>query len=254
MEPHIHSDIRHGHIGLGRSLDLAHEAPGQGWLLSLAERGATVHVPAGWSSVWVLLRGEAQAGTPYVDIELARGQMLSWSDGPLRLSIRRDGWLLVRLGRECRAGGASALLVQSLQDAVFDSQTDLAPWLERCNGQNSARKEYTLQRLLRARNVLEHSHGVTDGVAHLAGIARYSVTHFKRSYHDVFGISPGEHAMQLRVAHTWKLVTSTSLPIADVCEAVGFESKSAFCRTFRRSFGITTSEARARGREMLASA
>lgn len=292
MEPHIHSDIRHGHIGLGRSLDLAHEAPGQGWLLSLAERGATVHVPAGWSSVWVLLHGEAQAGTPYVDIELARGQMLTWSDGPLRLSIRRDGWLLgfaapsglwrpspalrwgrprmlhsrrreevrelrrllVRLGRECRAGGASALLVQSLQDAVFDSQTDLAPWLERCNGQNTARKEYTLQRLLRARNVLEHSHGVTDGVAHLAGIARYSVTHFKRSYHDVFGISPGEHAMQLWVAHTWKLVTSTSLPIADVCEAVGFESKSAFCRTFRRSFGITTSEARARGRPTLAGA
>ena len=293
MDLPARADIRHGHVGLGRRLDLAAEAPAQGWLLTLAERGATVHVPAGWSSVWVLLRGEVQAGTAFVGIGLGRGDMLGWSDGPLQLGSHRDGWLLglaaptalwrpgptrhwgrprlvhsrrcpatrdvrrllVRLGRACRAGtGATPVLLQSLLDAVYESQADLETWLQRCSGQNPARKEYTLQRLLRARNVLEHSHGVTDGIAHLADIARFSVTHFKRTYRDVFGISPGEHALQLRTAHTWKLVTSTSLPISDVCEAVGFESKSAFCRTFRRSFGITTSEARARGRPALAGA
>lgn len=36
----------------------------------------------------------------------------------------------------------------------------------------------------------------------------------------------------------------TGTPICEITEMLGFESQSAFCRAFKTSFGITTSQAR----------
>ena len=53
-----------------------------------------------------------------------------------------------------------------------------------------------------------------------------------------------EHANRLRVGRSWSLVRDTRMPIGDISEVVGFESKSAFCRSFKARFGVTTSEVR----------
>lgn len=273
-------------LGMGRVLELGADGDDGIRLVSMAERGAQVGVPAGWTSVWIALKGDALVATPHVEIALGSGHSLTWADGAIRAGTQRGGWLLglaapaehwgpalpgtpaslgrtlfsrvvrtdrdvlrlvVRLMREVDAGGpVLASMFQTLRGALRDSQADLEPWIQRCSGHTRARKEHTLHRLMRARNVLLHSHGVDGAINRLAELARFSPTHFKRMYREVFGLSPGEHASQLKVEHTWRLITSTSLTLVDVCEAVGFESKSAFCRTFKQRFGLTTTQARER--------
>ena len=79
----------------------------------------------------------------------------------------------------------------------------------------------------------------------LARFANYSPHHLIRMYRKVFGETPAEQASRLRTRRAWELVRTTSLPVCEITEMVGFESQSAFCRAFKHSFGMTTSQARA---------
>jgi AraC family transcriptional regulator len=161
---------------------------------------------------------------------------------PVGREVRR---LMVRLFRRSGPRGPdAAVALGALLAALHESQSDLAARLQRCSGRTRLRQEQCLHRLLRVHNTIEHAHGMRVGLEALAEVARYSPTHLIRVYREVFGESPAEHAMRLRVDHSWRLVTDTRLTIGDISEAIGFESKSAFCRSFKARFGRTTSEVR----------
>ena len=284
--PHPGGEFTFHQLAKGRALEAAGTEDHGVKLLSLADRGAVASLPADWTSIWIVLKGQALFTGAYVEVPARAGEMLAWSDGPIRAMTLRGSWLLgvaapIRIWSELRGSADPAgrrsifsrlsrtdreilrLVVrmvrgsstqdatrmshlQALRDAVRDHQIDLEPWLAKCSGQTRARKEYTLHRLIRARNVIIHSRGVRSSITELSSIARFSPTHFKRLYREVFGTTPGEHASQLKVEHTWNLITNTTLTLVDICDAVGFESKSAFCRTFKQHFGVTTTQARER--------
>lgn len=161
---------------------------------------------------------------------------------PVPREVKR---LMVRLFRRPgRRPSEGAVAVGALLAALHESQSDLVPLLQRCSGRTRLRQEQCLHRLLRVHNTIVNANGMRVGLEVLAEVARYSPTHLIRVYREVFGESPAEHAMRLRVEHSWRLVTDTRLTIGDISEAIGFESKSAFCRSFKARFGRTTSEVR----------
>jgi AraC-like DNA-binding protein len=78
----------------------------------------------------------------------------------------------------------------------------------------------------------------------LASSASYSPWHLIRMYRDVFGETPSEHIVRLRLSRAWALVRDSALPVCEITEQLGFESPSAFCRAFKNAYGLTATQAR----------
>ncbi|MBN2711748.1 MAG: helix-turn-helix transcriptional regulator [Planctomycetes bacterium] len=63
--------------------------------------------------------------------------------------------------------------------------------------------------------------------------------HVSRSFRKYLGLSPSQYLNQQRLEKAGEMLRSTSLPILDICYAVGFDNPSYFHRLFRKAHGIT---------------
>lgn len=72
-----------------------------------------------------------------------------------------------------------------------------------------------------------------------AQAACLSVHHFKRSFRALFLITPHQYLVKKRIEKAKQLLNNTSLPVADVCTATGFENASSFIRLFKQHVGTT---------------
>lgn len=247
-------------------------------------RGTQVQVPAGWTSLWVALSGTPQLDASWCRWELAPGQLLVWADGAIRASNPHPAWWLllaaptqywpllhgerrmrhvpdlvpwqapcprevkrtvVRIARRAAPGFDPAILTGMLDTMLHEQQqATVQRWLSKCSGRTLQRKQQSLVRLLRVRRIVRSNLESRLDLASLAGFANYSPHHLIRVYRNVFGETPAEYAIRLRTQRAWRLVRETRMPICEITELLGFESQSAFCRAFKHSFGITTSQAR----------
>lgn len=66
----------------------------------------------------------------------------------------------------------------------------------------------------------------------LADMCHLSVTHFRRTFNTIMGISPLEFVNNTRIEHACLLLSSTDLSILEISEQVGFHSVSSFNRAF----------------------
>src|SRR3546814_9693880 len=156
--------------------------------------------------------------------------------------------LLVRLARVARGGVTTgcdpAMLVEAICTAMIEQQRHLSARVVRCSGRTLQRRQQTMLRLLRVRHLIESSGDERSDLARLARSANYSPWHLIRVHRDVFGETPSEYAARLRLQHAWSLVRETKPSICAISEALGFERQSAFCRSFKKTFGCTTTQAR----------
>ena len=197
---------------------------------------------AAWSRHLDAPRGHAEAGLAPGRF----GELFPW-EGPTPRDVRR---LLVRLARVARRpaddAGATAVgpIIESLGAALAEQQRDLHARLPRCSGRTLRRRQQTLLRLLRVQHLIRrHPEGRLD-LERLARSASYSPCHLIRIYREVFDETPSEYATRLRSDRAWQLVRDTGMPVCEITEVLGFESQSAFCRAFKQSFGVTTTQAR----------
>jgi AraC family transcriptional regulator len=84
-------------------------------------------------------------------------------------------------------------------------------------------------------------------LAALADQAGLSVFHLHRVFSSVAGETPKQFTLRLRLARAAAMLLSTGHSVLDVALGCGFQSHEAFCRAFRRRFGITPSAYRLRG-------
>lgn len=66
----------------------------------------------------------------------------------------------------------------------------------------------------------------------LAEMCHLSVTHFRRTFNTIMGISPLEFINNTRIEHACLLLSSTDSSILEISEQVGFHSVSSFNRAF----------------------
>ncbi len=66
----------------------------------------------------------------------------------------------------------------------------------------------------------------------LADMCHLSVTHFRRTFNTIMGISPLEFINNTRIEHACLLLSSTDSSILEISEQVGFHSVSSFNRAF----------------------
>lgn len=216
------------------------------------------------SGAWVLgaaglLRGRA-ATTHWEDLEDFAAR---YPD----TEVRADRWVID--GRVVTAGGASpafdlmlhllrsrfgyALALDVASIFVYDEAhagTDAQPFV------SLGRFGDAEPRVAEAIRVMEAALDrplTTAAVARRVGVSpRMLEILFRRT----LGVSPGSYAAELRMQAARRLITDTSLPLAEVALRTGFGSAAAFSRAFRRHAGQTPRAARtgARARNPGASA
>jgi len=209
-------------------------------------RDAPVRVSDHGSGAWLALAGPIPAWHRHLLRVSAQGRPEIF---PIRCACTRDlRRLLVTLARATRSDSPinrePARLIEAVCTAALEQQQDLAARVANCSGRTLQRRQQTMLRLLRVRHLIETSRGERPDLVQLARTASYSPWHLIRIHREVFGETPSEYAATLRLRQTWSLVQDTSTSICEISEALGFESQSAFCRSFKKSFGCTTTQAR----------
>jgi len=156
--------------------------------------------------------------------------------------------LFVHLARLVGRPDAKASLVDHFAaaccSAISENQGDMRDYLARCSGRTAKRRQHTLLRLLRVRHLIANNPDSRFDLLYLSRVANYSPWHLTRTYRDVFGETPAEHAARVRLKRAMELVHTSTLSVREITEALGFESQSTFCRSFKKAYGVTTTQAR----------
>lgn len=80
-----------------------------------------------------------------------------------------------------------------------------------------------------------------DKCAERCGFSRSRFTHL---FTEVVGISPYRYQQKFRLEQACELLRSTSLPVSEVAENVGFQDALYFSRLFKKRFGMSPSDMR----------
>lgn len=208
-----------------------------------------IRVSAPRRSLWLALAGSAEAWSTVLSEALSGVARI---DEPVLYprpdrcppDLRR---LLFALLRSARGGDSSAMLRWRLQAAVvalWQSQQPMEALAQRCPGRSRQRRRVNLLRLLKVRNRILMNPTARADLLELARSANYSPWHFTRAFREVFGEAPCEYANRIRLEFAHQLVREDQLTVAEIASMIGYDSRSAFCRSFRHAFGVTASQLR----------
>ncbi len=111
-------------------------------------------------------------------------------------------------------------------------------------GRNEKAQRMSLQRLLKVRTKITTDAGSITTIQQLAAQANYSEWHFIRVFHRVFGETPMEYANRLRLKRAKHMLETSRMTVSEIARDSGYETFSAFCRSFRHHFGMTASSLR----------
>ncbi len=154
---------------------------------------------------------------------------------------------LLRLVRHCLRDAqlpGSNHVAHQLAGVVDELQSGFAPMIERCPGSCLIRKKAVFLRLQRVRNYISACAHQDLDVAKLALMANYSVGHFITTFRSVFEETPYSNLSRYRLESASTLLSGSNLGIADIAQAIGFQSRSSFTRAIRKHLGSSATEFR----------
>lgn len=93
-------------------------------------------------------------------------------------------------------------------------------------------------RLWRARRFIDQHYDQPIDLDQIADRACFSRYHFIRVFKQAFDRTPHQYLVERRIARAKELLTTSELPVTDVCLEVGFQSLGSFSTLFRRVAGV----------------
>jgi len=101
----------------------------------------------------------------------------------------------------------------------------------------------------RVRDYIDRHYGKPLTVEALAQLAGLSTFHFIRAFRASAGSTPHRYLRQRRLEQAKELLTTTSVPITEICDRVGFQSLGSFSALFKSTTGESPSDYRAKRRK-----
>jgi AraC-like DNA-binding protein len=99
------------------------------------------------------------------------------------------------------------------------------------------------------RDYIDRHYSRSVTIQQLAALAGLSTFHFIRCFRADVGVTPHRYLRDRRLERAGELLATTTMPITEVCDRVGFHSLGSFSSLFKRSSGETPSRYRAQRRK-----
>jgi AraC family transcriptional regulator len=114
--------------------------------------------------------------------------------------------------------------------------------LKKLNAIKKTTKEELYKRLFVAKEFMKDNameNGLTiDEIAKEACMSKF---HFLEKFKDLYGLTPHQYLIELKMQKARQLLQKRQHTVTDVCYAVGFESVSSFSNLFKRTFDTSPS-------------
>ncbi len=99
---------------------------------------------------------------------------------------------------------------------------------------------YLYHRLVKAKMYIDEHYDQSIDLNSISSEACFSKFHFIRSFSKIYGKTPHQYLISVRVEQA-KLLLQQGMPVNNVCFEVGFESVSSFTGLFKKVCGATPS-------------
>lgn len=126
-----------------------------------------------------------------------------------------------------------------LLERLIETSQDHRRLSDRVPAERPRTRRMLLGQLQRARQLIEESSGVMPTLDELATASGLSKFHMLRTFKAAFGLTPLKYAEACKIRRAMQLLKDTRQSIGDIAAVVGYESQSAFTRSFARHAGVT---------------
>jgi AraC family transcriptional regulator len=206
-------------------------------LLMVAAPGKAITMPGHMAQSVLVLHAAPGA------FEVATGLDVADIAGPIHGQALADGLLTGLVERLFDVSDSDTRLAQSLFQALCLALVEHA----RVRGSRTQlRGGLTESQLTRLRTHVEARLEQPLPISELAALAGLSPFHFARAFKTSMGLAPASWIRLRRLTVGQRLLQDTTMSIADVAAAVGYDSPSRFSRAFRAMTGETPSQYRRR--------
>lgn len=104
------------------------------------------------------------------------------------------------------------------------------------------------RRIVHAKIFIDRNYAEDIDARDIAGEARYSKFHFIRTFKSIYGKTPHQYLIAVRIEKAKELLEEGA-SVTDACFSVGFDGLGSFTGLFKRRTGFTPSEYRRCKRE-----
>jgi AraC family transcriptional regulator len=110
--------------------------------------------------------------------------------------------------------------------------------LMRVDAVKAATKKELYRRLCIAKDLLHSCYQQKLELAVVSATACMSLAQLIRQFRVVFGLTPYQYLIRVRLEHAARMLKGSSAPVGDIGWQCGFENTSAFCRAFRTAYDV----------------
>lgn len=128
---------------------------------------------------------------------------------------------------------------QDLALSLVALQTKVKAEVEAFAELRPAARDEVYRRLYKARDYAQACLDQKVSLTDLADVACFSPSYFLRSFRALYGKTPHQFLLELRLERARHLLRTTEKTVTEICGAVGFESLGSFSWTFSRRVGVS---------------
>ena len=100
-------------------------------------------------------------------------------------------------------------------------------------------KRELYRRLHYAKDYIDSCYTTDISLRELSHIALMNAAYFLRQFRKYFHTTPHQYLVQRRIKVAAEMIKNTSLPVSDVCSAVGYQDASSFSKLFKKYYNLS---------------
>lgn len=147
---------------------------------------------------------------------------------------------LISLGGSCSSFASlkADIMIRNLFEQLLLANKEAAQLSKNISVIKLSTRLEIFKRISTAKEWMEANSCSRISLEQIATVANMNSQHFLRMFRQVYKITPHQYLMGCKLEKAKQLLQSTQLSVAEICNAVGFESVQSFSLLFHKRFGM----------------